>query len=190
MILETNDHNRKLYTMQNPVMHSRVLFFCLYGHTWYIRVNKIWYKWVRWRCPTVDLELVQTTRNINGTRDSVGKFQPGKRDHLFRFSTFSGNFPVGRTDETCSIYHRTGNSGNFDWMESAQDLLSEIGSFLTMVDKKTHCATRSKSLKDYSQVFFHRHVLQKVTTFFPFWFRFIYTADPLQLREDFVITYS
>ena len=65
-----------------------------------------------WRCPTVDLELVQTTRNVNGTRHSVRKFQPGKRDHLFRFSTFSGNFPVGRTDEMCSIYRRTGNSGN------------------------------------------------------------------------------
>ena len=67
-----------------------------------------------WRCPTVDLELVQTTRNVNGTRLSVRKFQPGKRDHLFRFSTFSGNFLVGRTDETCSIYCRTENSGNFD----------------------------------------------------------------------------
>ena len=64
------------------------------------------------RCPTVDLELVQTTRNVNGTRHSVRKFQPGKRDHLFRFSTFSGNFPVGWTDETCSIYRWTGNSGN------------------------------------------------------------------------------
>ena len=67
-----------------------------------------------WRCPTVDLELVQTTRNVNGRRDSVRKFHPGKRDHLFRFSTFSGNFSVGRTDETCSIYLRTGNSGNFE----------------------------------------------------------------------------
>ena len=65
-------------------------------------------------CPTVDLELAQTTRNVNGTRHSVRKFQPGKRDHLFRFSTFSGNFPVGRTDETCSIYRRTRNSGNFE----------------------------------------------------------------------------
>ena len=57
----------------------------------------------------VDLELVQTTRNVklNGTRNSVRKFQPGKRAHLSRFSTFSGNFPVGRTDETCSIYRRT-----------------------------------------------------------------------------------
>ena len=50
----------------------------------------------------------------NGTRNSVRKFQPGKRAHLLRFSTFSGNFPVGRTDETCSIYRRRGNSGNFD----------------------------------------------------------------------------
>ena len=47
------------------------------------------------RCPTVNLELVQTTRNGNGTRHSVRKFQRGKRAHLFRFSTFSGNFPVG-----------------------------------------------------------------------------------------------
>ena len=41
------------------------------------------------------------------------EFQPGKRAraHLSRFSTFSGNFPVGRTGETCSIYRRTGNSG-------------------------------------------------------------------------------
>ena len=45
-----------------------------------------------WRCPTVVLELVQTTRNVNGTRDSVRKFQPGKRAHLFRFSTFLGIF--------------------------------------------------------------------------------------------------
>ena len=66
------------------------------------------------RCPTVDLELVQTTRNVNGTRHSVRKFQPGKRAHLFRFSTFSGNFPVGRAYETCSIYRRTGNYENFD----------------------------------------------------------------------------
>ena len=72
------------------------------------------------RCPTVDLELVQTTRNVNGTRHSVRKFQPGKLTHLFRFSTFSGNFTVGRTDETCSIYPRTGNSANFDLVESAQ----------------------------------------------------------------------
>ena len=43
-------------------------------------------------------------KRVNGTRNSFRKFQPGKRAHLFRFSTFSGNFPVGRTDETCSIY--------------------------------------------------------------------------------------
>ena len=66
------------------------------------------------RCPTVDLELVQTTRKVNGTRHSVRKFQPGKRAHLSGFSTFSGNFLVGRAYETCSIYRRTRNSGNFD----------------------------------------------------------------------------
>ena len=65
------------------------------------------------RCPIVHLELVQTTRNVSGTRHSVRKLQPGKRAHLFRFSTFSGNFPVGRADETCSIYRRTRNSGIF-----------------------------------------------------------------------------
>ena len=66
------------------------------------------------RCPTVDLELVQTTTKVNGIQHSVRKFQPGKRAHLFRFSTFSGNFPVGQPDETCSIYRRTRNSRNFD----------------------------------------------------------------------------
>ena len=52
-------------------------------------------------------------KRVSGTRNSVRKFQPGKRAHLLDFSTFSGHFPVGRTDETCSIYRRTGNSGNF-----------------------------------------------------------------------------
>ena len=85
------------------------------------------------RCPTVDLELVQTTRNVNGTRHSVRKFQPGKRAHLFRFSTFSGNFPVGRADETCSIYRRTRNSGNFDYMESALYLVLELRAAICMV---------------------------------------------------------
>ena len=66
------------------------------------------------RCPTVDLELVQTTRNVNGTQHSVRKFQPGTRAHLFRFSTFSGNLPVGRADKTCSIYRRARDSANFD----------------------------------------------------------------------------
>ena len=43
-------------------------------------------------CPTVDLDLVQTTRKVNGTRHSLRKFQPGKRAHLFRFFTFLGIF--------------------------------------------------------------------------------------------------
>ena len=45
-----------------------------------------------WRFPTVDLELVQTTRNVNGTRHSVQKFQPGKRAHLLDFPLFLGIF--------------------------------------------------------------------------------------------------
>ena len=44
------------------------------------------------RGPTVDLELVQTTRNVNGTRHSVRKFQPEKRDHLLDFPLFLGIF--------------------------------------------------------------------------------------------------
>ena len=46
-------------------------------------------------------------------------FQPKKRAYLLRFSTFSGNFPVGRTDETFSIYSRTEISGNFRLDEKA-----------------------------------------------------------------------
>ena len=34
--------------------------------------------------------------------------------YLFRISFFSRNFPLGRTDETFSIYHQTEISGNFD----------------------------------------------------------------------------
>ena len=46
------------------------------------------------RCPTVDLELVQTTRNVNGTRHSVRKFQPGKLNGLtfLDFPLFLGIF--------------------------------------------------------------------------------------------------
>ena len=39
----------------------------------------------------------------NGTQISIGTFQPGKRDYLLSSSTFSGNFPVGRTEKTFSI---------------------------------------------------------------------------------------
>ena len=34
-------------------------------------------------------------KRSNGKRSSIRKFQPGKQAHLFKFSTFSGNFPVG-----------------------------------------------------------------------------------------------
>ena len=52
--------------------------------------------------------------HVNGHENPLGKFQPGKRAYLFRFSTFSGNFPLGRTDETFSIFYRSEISENFD----------------------------------------------------------------------------
>ena len=61
-------------------------------------------------------------KRANRKRSSVRKSQPGKQAHLFKFSTFSGNFPVDEpTNETCSIYRRTQNSGNFVQMESAPE---------------------------------------------------------------------
>ena len=36
-----------------------------------------------------------TEKRVNRAQNSVRKFHPGKRAHLFRLSTFSGNFPVG-----------------------------------------------------------------------------------------------
>ena len=56
---------------------------------------------------------------VNGTRNSVRNVPTGKTGLPFRFSTFSGNFPVGRADETFSTYWRTEISGNFDEMQSA-----------------------------------------------------------------------
>ena len=52
-------------------------------------------------------------KSVNGTQISIGKFPPGKRDYLFRNSVFSGNFPVERTEKSCSIYNPTGISGIF-----------------------------------------------------------------------------
>ena len=52
-------------------------------------------------------------KSVNGTQISVGKFPPGKRNYLFRNSIFSGNFPVERTEKSCSIYNPTGSSGIF-----------------------------------------------------------------------------
>ena len=56
-------------------------------------------------------------KRVNEHEIPFQTFQPGKRAYVFRFSTFSGNFPVGRTEETFSIYCRTALSGNFDQME-------------------------------------------------------------------------
>ena len=58
------------------------------------------------------LELVKTfAKPLNGTRSSIRKFPTGKQDFLFRSSTFSGTFPVERTEKSCSIYNLTGISG-------------------------------------------------------------------------------
>ena len=69
---------------------------------------------------------IETGRNhekrVNGTRNAVRNVPTGKQTYLYRFSTFSGNFPVGRTDETFSIYCQTEISENFDQMESARYL--------------------------------------------------------------------
>ena len=53
---------------------------------------------------------------------SFKKFQQGQWAYLFRFSTFSWNFPVGWKDKMFSIFYRTKISENFDKMESALKL--------------------------------------------------------------------
>ena len=52
---------------------------------------------------------------------SIGKFPPGKRDYLFRYSVYSGKFPVERTKESCSIYIPTGISGIFGKWKTSQN---------------------------------------------------------------------
>ena len=50
------------------------------------------------------LELIKTiAKPVNGTRSSIGKFPTEKRDYLFRSFIFSGNFPVERTEKSCSM---------------------------------------------------------------------------------------
>ena len=61
-----------------------------------------------------DTKMAAELKCVNGTRNSVRNVPTGKTGLPFRFSTFSGNFPVGRADETFSTYCRTEISGNFD----------------------------------------------------------------------------
>ena len=61
-----------------------------------------------------DTKMTAELKCVNGTRNSVRNVPTGKTGLPFRFSTFSGNFPVGRADETFSTYCRTEISGNFD----------------------------------------------------------------------------
>ena len=69
-----------------------------------------------------DTKMAAELKCVNGTRNSVRNVPTGKSGLPFRFSTFSGNFPAGRADETFSTYCRTEISGNFDEMQSALDL--------------------------------------------------------------------
>ena len=69
-----------------------------------------------------DTKMAAELKCVNGTRNSVRNVPTGKTGLPFRFSTYSGNFPVGRADETFSTYCRTEISGNFDEMQSALDL--------------------------------------------------------------------
>ena len=50
---------------------------------------------------------INREKRIDGTRNSVRNVPTGKRAYLYRFSPFSGNFPVGRADEKFSIYCRS-----------------------------------------------------------------------------------
>ena len=45
-----------------------------------------------WQCPTVDLELVQTTRKVNGTRDSVRNSNRENWTTFLDFPLFLGIF--------------------------------------------------------------------------------------------------
>ena len=45
-----------------------------------------------WRCPTVDLELVQTTRNVNGARHSVRNSNRENGPTFLDFPLFLGIF--------------------------------------------------------------------------------------------------
>ena len=69
-----------------------------------------------WQCPTVDLELVQTTRNVQ-TENEVPFGNPNRENRpiFLNFPLFLGIFQWNEpANETCSIYRRTENSRNFD----------------------------------------------------------------------------
>ena len=74
---------------------------------------------------------------VKGTRNSVRNVPTGKTGLPFRFSTYSGNFPVGRADETFSTYCRTEISGNFDEMQSALDLRRSFPDPCSRTDPRT-----------------------------------------------------
>ena len=55
-----------------------------------------------WACILIDRESLKLVPKMAWKKWNTNFCleQSGKQDHLFRFSTFSENFPVGRADET------------------------------------------------------------------------------------------
>ena len=65
-----------------------------------------------------NMKQVRNSRNLQMVNEfPLGTFQvPGKLDYLFKISVYAGNFPVGQTKKTFTIYIPTGISGNLWWM--------------------------------------------------------------------------
>ena len=78
----------------------------------------------------------------------VGMFQLGKRDYLLSSSTFSGNFPVGWTEKTFSIYPRTEIFGIFDKWKAPRAL------YLLGARTEWKCGSVHLSLSKQRNVFF------------------------------------
>jgi len=58
---------------------------------------------------------------LDGAKIPNGTSQPGSRDFLFKISVCPGNFPVGRTKKSFTIYIPTGISGNLWEMVNNQN---------------------------------------------------------------------
>ena len=76
---------------------------------------------------------IKYQKHVNGTWNSVRKVPTGKMAYLFRFSTFSGNFPMGRTDERFSIFYWTEIFWQF-WLNGKCPRISAL--FRKLTDKR------------------------------------------------------
>ena len=92
------------------LFYRNCYILCCLGYQITRRINK-----QTWYCLqklhdffTVGLELVKITGEMQLEHEKpVGTFQPGKRDYILSSSTFSGNFPVGRTEK--NVFHLAPN---------------------------------------------------------------------------------